>query len=209
MPRTQDVPLVNAHNIVYLIYRGWHTSVMLDAKTLAAESPLLKKQLRGQRYARVGFGDGDYFTGRDKSVAAAARALFASRYSALQLLTYDYDPFDEIPAQTLVPLALTDEGMRNLIRHINRSISVDAQGEAVQLAAQGDAMGNFYLGDIRYSAFSNCNTWLGLALRQAGLPIASRLTSSGVFEQAISTIQARAGLFKVSSGHGFSGVSGH
>ena len=208
VPRTQDVPVVNARHIVYLIYRGWHTSVLLDAKTLAAQSPLLEQQLRKQKYARVGFGDGDYFTGKDKSVISATRALFASRYSALQLLSYDYEPFDEIPSGTLVPLALTDEGMRKLIRHINQSVVVDVEGKAVRLPAQGDAMGDFYLGSVRYGAFSNCNTWLGLALREAGLPIASRLTASGVFTQAktISEIQARAGLFKTSPGQALSGA---
>jgi uncharacterized protein (TIGR02117 family) len=200
MPRSQDIPVANTRYIIYVIYRGWHTSILLDAKPLAEQSPLLEKELRGQKYARIGFGDGDYFTGKDKSVSSATKALFVSDYSALQVLTYDYEPFAEIPADTMVSLALTEEGMRNLIRHINKSIALDAQGNAARLPALGDAMGSFYRGNIHYSAFSNCNTWLGQALRDAGLPVASRLTSAGVFEQAkaIFKVQTRAGLFKVS-----------
>lgn len=197
LPRTQDIPVVNTRHTIYFIYRGWHTSVLIDAKTLAAYSPLLAPDLRGQRYGRVGFGDGDYFTGKSKSVGSATRALFASRSSALQLLSYDYAPFAEIPADTLVPLAISDVGMRQLIEHINRSMALDDTGKPVRMSAMGDAMGDFFLASTHYSAFSNCNTWSGQALRAAGLPVANRLTASGVFDQAraISRIQAQAGLF--------------
>lgn len=198
MPRTQDVPVANTRHTIYFIYRGWHTSLLIDAKTLAAFSPLLAPELRGQRYGRVGFGDGDYFTGKSKTAASATRALFASRSSAVQLLGYDYEPFAEIPADTLVPLAITEQGMHALIVHINNSIALDATGRPLRMPALGDAMGDFYLASTHYSAFSNCNTWSGQALRAAGLPVANRLTASGVFDQAraISLIQAQAGLFK-------------
>jgi uncharacterized protein (TIGR02117 family) len=196
-PRTQDVPVINTRHTIYFIYRGWHTSLLIDANTLAAHSPLLAPELRGQRYARVGFGDGDYFTGKNKSVGSATRALFASHSSALQLLTYDYAPFAEIPADTIVPLAVSDAGVRLLIAHINSSIALDDSGKPLRMPAMGDAMGDFYLASAHYSAFSNCNTWSGQALRAAGLPVANRLTASGVFNQvrAISQLQAQAGLF--------------
>jgi len=198
-PRTADIPVVNTQHTIYVIHRGWHTSILLDATLLAAQSPLLKNDLRGQLYARVGFGDGDYFTGKNKSVTAATKALFASSYSALQLLTYDESPVSEIPADTIVPLAITDEGLHKLILHINRSIAIDSQGGAARLPALGDSMGRFYLANVHYSAFSNCNTWSGQALRAAGLPVADRLTASGVFSQAkiISRVQTEAGLFHI------------
>lgn len=197
MPRTQDIPIANTRHTIYFIYRGWHTSILIDAKTLASYSPLLAPELRGQRFGRVGFGDGDYFTGKSKSVSSATRALFASSYSALQLLTYDDSPFGEIPEGTIVPLAITELGMRQLVDHINHSIALDEQGRPQRLPTLGDAMGDFYRASTGYSAFSNCNTWSGQALRAAGLPVASRLTASGVFDQAraISLAQSQAGLF--------------
>lgn len=196
-PRVQDIPLNNTSHSIYFIYRGWHTSILVDAKTLAAQSPLLKDKLKGQKYARIGFGDGDYFTGKDKSSFSAARALFASGYSAVQLLTYDYEPFAEIPSDTRVRLAITAQGMQALIAQVNQSLAVDAAGKVISLPAMGDSMGYFYRASQSYSAFSNCNTWSGQVLRAAGLPITNRLTASGVFAQAkaISDIQSRSGLF--------------
>lgn len=198
MPPTNAIPVANAKHKVYFIYRGWHTSILLNAKLVAAQNPQLAKDLVGQTYARVGWGDGDYFTGKNKSTVSAAKALVASGYSAVQILAYDYEPFEEIPADTRVPLALTDQGLQDLVRYLGDSIARDEQGQLIGLPAFGDAMGSFFRSKDQYSVFSNCNTWSGHALRAAGLPVASRLTAQGVFAQArmISRYQAEQGLFK-------------
>mgnify|MGYP000927471719 CR=1 FL=1 len=198
MPPTKSIPVANTKHTIYFIYRGWHTSVLLDAKLLAAQNPQLAEDLKGQRYARIGWGDGDYFTGKSKSTSTAAKALVASGYSAVQMLTYDYEPFEEIPAETRVPLAITKEGMNALVAYLGNSIALDTSGKPIRLTAYGDAMGSFFQSKDHYSLFSNCNTWSGKALRAAGLPVANRLTAQGVFEQAryISQWQAEQGLFK-------------
>lgn len=198
MPPAKDIPIANAKHKIYFIYRGWHTSILLDAKLLAAQNPLLASDLTGQTYARIGWGDGDYFTGKNKSTSTAAKALVASGYSAVQLLAYDYVPFEEIPADTIVPLAITNQGLQELVRYLSDSIARDKQGQLIRLPAFGDAMGSFFRSKDHYSLFSNCNTWSGHALRAAGLPVAMRLTAQGVFVQArfISRYQQEQGLFK-------------
>ena len=198
LPRTQEIPVANAKHTIYFIYKGFHTSILLDAKAVVAQNPQLANDLAGQTYARIGWGDGDYFTGKSKSVSTATKALIASGYSAVQLLPYDYEPFDEIPADTIVPLAISDEGLRQLALYLGKSIAIDAQGKLMRLPAFGDAMGSFFQSEYHYSVFSNCNSWSGKALRSAGLPVANRLTAKGLFTQAqfISQHQAQRGLFK-------------
>jgi uncharacterized protein (TIGR02117 family) len=198
MPPKQGIPVANTKHTVYFIYRGWHTSILLDARLLAAQNPQLADDLKGQAYARIGWGDGDYFTGKNKSTVSAAKALVASGYSAVQLLTYDSDPFFEIPAETLVPLAITQEGMDKLVAYLGNSIALDSHGKPIRLPAYGDSMGAFFQSKDHYSVFSNCNTWSGNALRAAGLPVANRLTAKGVFEQAkfISQWQREQGIFR-------------
>ncbi len=198
MPRTQDIPAANTKHTIYFIYKGFHTSILLDAKAVVAHNPQLANDLAGQTYARIGWGDGDYFTGKSKSVGTATKALIASGYSAVQLLPYDYEPFDEIPPETIVPLAVTDEGLRQLSIYLGVSIAVDGQGKLIRLPAFGDAMGSFFQSRYHYSVLSNCNTWSGKALRAAGLPVANRLTAKGLFAQAqfISQRQTELGLFK-------------
>ncbi len=196
-PSVKDIPLTNTKHTIYFIYRGWHTSILLDTKFLVARVPQLESDLRNQKYVRVGWGDGDYFTGKNKSFASATKALVASGYSAIQLLPYDYEPFDEIPSDTRVPIVITDQGLRDLTIFIEQSIKVEG-GQLLRLPAFGDATGLFFQANSTYGVFSNCNTWSAKALRIAGLPISNRLTAQGVFKQAsfISNVQFEHGLIK-------------
>lgn len=200
-PVATKVPLQDAPHIIYLVYRHWHTSIVLDAKQLARRSPLLAPYMRGEDFARIGWGDGDYFTGQSKTWGTAGKALVVSRYSALQLLTYTAQGLQEIPADTLVPLAITEQGLRDLIKTIEASIALDPQAKPIPLpatSADGQDIGVFFRATGHYSLFNNCNSWSAEALQLAGMPLASRLTAQGVFQQAgkISQVQAQAGLFK-------------
>ncbi len=194
------IPVANTQHTIYFVYRKWHTSIVLEADQLAARSPKLANALGAEKFARIGWGDGDYFTGKSKSWSTATKALFASRYSALQLLTYGNELLTEIPPETIVPLAISDQGLARLTAFINASVAVDAQNIAIGLPAKNADTGLFFQSTERYNVFNNCNTWSGKALRLAGLPIANRLTAQGIFQQAqaISRVQAYAGLFDAS-----------
>lgn len=199
MPRADQVPLENAPHTIYFIYQGWHTSILLDVSSAMPYSRHLQKDLTGQNYVRIGWGDGDYFTGKHKSVGAATKALFVSGYSAVQVLTYKQNPLLHIPAETRVPLAITDKGMKRLVKYLENSIALDDQRKPIPLASYVENAGSFYLAKHHYSVFSNCNTWSSGALQKAGLPVRSRLhlTPQSVFEQVrnISELQNGRGLF--------------
>lgn len=186
LPDTNKIPTHNTPQQIHFIYREWHTSILLPAAAVRAQSRYLKHEAEGQQFIRVGWGDGDYFTGKSKSFGTATRALFISRYSALQVLSYGRPPFDEIPAETRVSLAITEQGLRQLIRYIDDSFVLDAAQQPLPLQAYGEGVGHFYQAQGRYGLFSNCNTWSGRALQAAGLPVRSQLqlTAQSVFEQA-------------------------
>lgn len=186
LPDTKKIPTQNASQQIHFIYREWHTSILLPAETVLAHSRFLQAEAQGKQYIRVGWGDGDYFTGKSKSFGTATRALFISRYSALQVLGYGRSPFNEIPVETRVSLAITEQGLRQLIRYIDDSFVLDAAQQPVPLQAYGEGVGHFYQARGRYGLFSNCNTWSGRALQAAGLPVRSQLqlTAQSVFEQA-------------------------
>lgn len=197
LPDTKKIPTQNAAQQIHFIYREWHTSILLPAEAVRAHSRFLQAEAQGKQYIRVGWGDGDYFTGKSKSFGTATRALFVSQYSALQVLSYVQSPFAEIPAETRVPLAITGQGLRELIRYIDASFAMDSAQQLIPLPAYGEGVGHFYQAQGRYGLFSNCNTWSGRALQAAGLPVRSsmQLTAQSVFEQAraISAYQQQAG----------------
>ncbi len=197
LPDTKKIPSQHASQQIHFIYREWHTSILLTAEAVRAHSRFLQAEAQGTQYIRVGWGDGDYFTGKNKSFGTATKALFLSQYSALQVLSYERSPFADIPAETRVPLAITEPGLRQLIRYIDDSFVLDGVQQPIPLQAYGEGVGHFYQAQGRYGLFSNCNTWSGRALQAAGLPVRSRLqlTAQSVFEQAkaISDFQQRNG----------------
>lgn len=198
LPAKQKIPVANTEHTIYFIYREWHTSILIDAKTLARHSLYLQQEAANQGYIRIGWGDGNYFTGKSKTFGAATRALIASSHSALQVIAYSQSPFASIPPETRVPIAITDEGMRGLIRYLDKSFALDENGQVIPLQAYVTDAGNFYQAAGHYSLFSNCNTWSGRALQAAHLPVRSslQLTAQSVFEQAkfISAYQQSLGL---------------
>jgi len=200
MPAKQKIPVANTEHTIYFIYREWHTSILIDAKTVALHSRYLQQEAANQRYIRIGWGDGNYFTGKSKTFGAATKALIASSHSALQVIAYVQSPFTSIPAETRVPIAISDKGMRKLIRYLDKSFALDESSQAIPLPAYVTDAGNFYQASGHYSLFSNCNTWSGRALQAAKLPVRSslQLTATSVFEQAkyISDYQQRLGLFE-------------
>lgn len=199
-PRKDRIPLVDTSHTIYFIYENWHTSILIEAEPLLAHSDQLAQDFKGQQFIRVGWGDGDYFTGKSKTWTTATKALVASDYSALQALAYRTDPRFLIAAETIVPLAISDQGMRDLAAYIDASIGRDEQGQVIYLEPTKTNSNVFYQATAHYSVLSNCNTWSGRALKQAGLPIVSalRLTAQSVFSQAqlISFVQSEEHLFE-------------
>lgn len=198
-PRKEHIPLVDTPHTIYFIYENWHTSILIEAEPLLRHSEQLAQDFQAQQYIRVGWGDGDYFTGKSKTWTTATKALIASHYSALQVLAYRTDPRSRIVAETIVPLAINDQGMRALAAYIDASIAHDEQGKVIYLEPTKPNNNVFYQATAHYSVLSNCNTWSSRALKQAGLPIAStfKLTAQSVFSQAqlISSVQREQHLF--------------
>jgi len=198
----QAVAVESVPHRIHVVQTGWHTSLIVEADALRQYSPRLQKDFQQQRYLRIGWGDGDYFTGKNKHWTSATRALFASGYSALQVLAYNYEPWAELANENQAEVAITEEGLRKLAGFIEQSIAVDKSGAVTYLEPTKHNDNVFYLAAPRYGLLSNCNTWSVQALREAGLPVRGlNLTSSRVYQQVkrISTIQQDAGAVPLAS----------
>jgi len=176
---------------LWLVYRDWHTSLLIDAELFRRYSqawqqhPALKLEVADAGIVRVGWGDGDYFTGKSKSTGTATRALLASNYSALQFIGYEADPLPTIPADTRTPLRVSEPDIAELIAHIDASL-MQREASLIPLQSYVSNAGVFFQSDKGYGLFNNCNTWTGEALQRAGLPVKSalRLTPQSIFQQA-------------------------
>lgn len=183
---------------IYVVSEKWHSSLLVAVEDVLPHSQLLREELAPYRYMCVGWGDGDYFTGKDKSLPTAAKALVNSKYSALQLLGYYRSALVQIAPEDRVPVAISREGMKALTEFIEASVKLDAAGAPVPLKAYDANTGVFFEGAEQYSAKNNCNTWVSRALQAAGVPITREnfVRTETVFKQAraISVQQQALGL---------------
>lgn len=171
---------------IYYEYESWHSSIIIPAN-LVAQHSLRYTQLTAKRqFLGFGYGDIDYFTGRDTSLRSGAKALAFSQGPALQVLDYFQDPFITMPQDRYVKLMVNDGQLSNLIRYMDASVALDGAGAPRSIVNDEPNTGYFFIAQGRYSMFSNCNTWAGEALTVAGLPINKTwgLTSGGVYRQA-------------------------
>jgi uncharacterized protein (TIGR02117 family) len=191
LPDPVDVAFAPDDATLWLVYRDWHTSLLIDGDLFRQYSrewqrhPSLQLELEAARVVRVGWGDGDYFTGKSKSTGTAARALFASNQSALQFIGYETDPLPSIPSETRTSLRVSEADIAALVAYVDASLA-EAEGKLIPLQSYVENAGVFFESDKSYGLFNNCNTWSGEALQSAGLPVRSalHLTPSSIFEQA-------------------------
>ncbi len=185
LPDVKKIPQKNLAHDIYFVYEKWHTSLMIPAASVEKHSRYFNQIAKQKKYIGFGYGDGDFFTGKNKSLLSGAKALVASSYSAIQVLDYYSDPFHYIPVETRVPLRISEKRMKKLIRYIDKSVALQKK-RPVELRAYEENTGYFFKAKQHYSMFSNCNTWSSQALQAAGIPIKSRfkLTAQSVFEQA-------------------------
>lgn len=186
LPDTKRIPTENLSHTIYFVYERWHTSILIPAASVEQHSRYFGDIAVQKNYVRFGYGDGDFFTGKSKTLTTGAKALVASDYSAIQVLDYWQDPLLQIPAETLVVLRISEARMQKLLRYIDNSVELDERGKPLALISYDENTGYFYKGKQQYSMLSNCNTWSSLALQKAGIPIKRKfkLTAQSVFEQA-------------------------
>ncbi|HWK54492.1 MAG TPA: DUF2459 domain-containing protein [Hyphomicrobiales bacterium] len=192
LPQTAVLDPGEPASTIWLVYRDWHTSLLIDGEEFRQYSrqlqhdPRLARELAPALVVRVGWGDGDYFTGKSKTAGTATRALFASRHSAMQFIGYERDPLAVIPEDTRVSLRVSREGLAALVAYIDASLATNDGAALRYMPAYVENAGVFFESSKAYGLFNNCNTWTGEALSTAGLPVRSafRLTPRSIFEQA-------------------------
>lgn len=171
---------------IYYEYESWHSSIIIPAPLVAKYSERFAHLAAKRAYMGFGYGDLNYFTGRDTSLRAGAKALAFSDGPALQILDYMQDPFAKMPQDRYVKLLVNDNQLKSVLRYMDNSVALDAQGAPRSIQNDEPNTGYFFIAQGRYSMFSNCNTWAGDALKAAGLPISKTwgLTAGGVYRQA-------------------------
>jgi uncharacterized protein (TIGR02117 family) len=159
---------------IYVVCRGWHIDIGLEARSLEAPLQSIEQQLSGARYLLFGFGDRGYLLTHHNGSGGAIEALWPG--PAVILVTgLAAAPQSEHHKIQVVPIRVTPRQFQAAQEYIGRALITDRdQPQAVARAPSGDSV--YFVARHRYSAIFTCNTWAAELLERADL----RIDSAGV-----------------------------
>ena len=175
----EDRPVI----AVYLVAHDGHTGIALPRTDIPAGLWPERREFPQAEYFEVGWGNRDYYYGRNQGVWGTLRATLPSP-GVLHVAGFRGPPADYFRANEIIELRLPLDGLGRLVRYIH-----DAHERPGALAAA--ALGPGLYGDSRFypawesfHLFRTCNVWMAQALRAAGLPFRDSITMEGLMSQA-------------------------
>jgi uncharacterized protein (TIGR02117 family) len=155
---------------IYLVERGWHTDIGLQATQVGDTLSQLRTTFPGVGTLVIGFGQRAYLLHRDHDVRDMLAALVPGAGALLVTALRD-TPQTAFPAGDVVVLHVSARGLARLIDFIAGSFEL-APDHGLHAIAVGPYPGSLFYGSTRtYSGGYTCNTWTAEALQTAGLPV--------------------------------------
>jgi len=170
---------------VYLVAHDKHSGIAVRRSDIPAGLWPEIRDFPQADYLEVGWGEREYYFGRDQSFTGAMRAAFGSNNpSVLHVAGFRGSLAKSFPASEIIEVKLSPDGFERLVRYIHDAF--DRKGATV-VAPLGPGLygdSRFYPGWESFSLLRTCNVWTARGLRDAGLPIEDSITMEGVMSQA-------------------------
>jgi len=170
---------------IYLVAHDKHSGVAIRRADIPAGLWPESRDFPQAEYLEVGWGDRDYYYGRDQSFTGTLRAAFGSNNpSVLHVAGVRGALAQNFPASEIIEVTLSRDGFERLVRYIHDAY--DRAGAPV-VAPLGPGLygdSRFYPAWESFSLWRTCNVWTARGLRGAGLPIEDSITMEGVLSQA-------------------------
>ena len=136
-------------------------------------------------YLEVGWGDRDYYYGRNQSMWDALRAAFGSNNpSVLHVAGVRGSLAQNFPASEIIEVEVSRDGFERLIRYIHGAYDRAGKTVAAPLGPGLYGDSRFYPGWESFHLLRTCNVWTARGLRDAGLPIEDSIKREGLMSQA-------------------------
>lgn len=185
-PQVDANPADKGHPAVaiYLVAHERHTGIAVPRGEIPAGLWPESRDFPGADYLEVGWGDRDYYQGRDQGVWGTFRAAFLPTASALHVAGVRGPVARYFRASEVVELTLPRKGFERLIRYVH---DAHERAGAEAVAPLGPGLygdSRFYPGWESFHIFRTCNVWTARALRAGGLSVHDSITSEGLVAQA-------------------------
>ncbi len=156
---------------VYVANHGWHTGVIIPARKINREMPVLKERFGDAGYYEFGWGDAKFYQADEISFGLGVRALCWPTDAVLHVVALPTEPQAYFSTSEVAPLFITEQGYDRLREFIRLSFARDSQGntQATGRGIYGES--HFFRAKGRFFLTNTCNKWTAKALKTAGLDI--------------------------------------
>ncbi len=169
---------------IYLVAHEGHTGIVVPRAEIPAGLWPESRDFPGAEYLEVGWGDRDYYMGRDQGVWGTLRAGLWPTPSVLHVVGIRGSVAGYFRVSEVVELTLTREGFDRLVRYISDAHERVGTAPAAALGPGLYGESLFYPARESFHLFRTCNAWTARALRAGGLSINDSITSEGLMSQA-------------------------
>jgi len=170
---------------VYLVAHDKHSGIAVRRSDIPAGLWPEIRDFPQADYLEVGWGEREYYFGRDQSFTGAMRAAFGSNNpSVLHVAGVRSSLAKSFPASEIIEVTLSRDGFERLVRYIQDEYDRAGASVAAPLGPGLYGDSRFYPARESFNLLRTCNVWTARGLRGAGLPVHDSITMEGLMSQA-------------------------
>jgi uncharacterized protein (TIGR02117 family) len=169
---------------IYVANHGWHTGVIIPAREINREMPVLKDRFGDAEYYEFGWGDAKFYQAGEISFGLGVRALCWPTDAILHVVALPNDPQTYFSTSEVATLFITKQGYDRLREFIRLSFARDSLGntQTTGRGIYGDS--HFFRAEGKFFLTNTCNKWTAKAIKSAGLniPVTFRFTAGSIMK---------------------------
>jgi uncharacterized protein (TIGR02117 family) len=169
---------------VYLVAHDMHSGIAVRRADISAGLWPESRDFPQAEYLEVGWGDRDYYYGRNQGLWGTWRAGLWSNPSVLHVAGVRGPLAENFSASEIIELTLPRDGFERLVRYIHDAYDRAGAPAAAPLGPGLYGDSRFYPAWESFSLLRTCNVWTARGLRGAGLPVHDSITMEGLMSQA-------------------------
>jgi uncharacterized protein (TIGR02117 family) len=169
---------------IYLVAHDKHSGIAIRRADIPTGMWPESRDFPRAEYLEVGWGDRDYYYGRNQGFWDALRAAFGSNNPSVLHVAGVRGPLPEsFPASEIIEVRVSRDGFDRLVRYIHNEYDRAGAPMAAPLGPGLYGDSRFYPARQSFNLSLTCNVWTARGLRDAGLPIQDAMTREGLMSQ--------------------------
>jgi uncharacterized protein (TIGR02117 family) len=170
---------------VYLVAHDKHSGIAVWRADIPAGLWPESRDFPQAEYLEVGWGDRDYYYGRNQGLGATLRAALGfDNPSVLHVAGVRGPLAENFPASEIIELTLPRDSFERLLRYIHDAYDRAGAPAAAPLGPGLYGDSRFYPARESFNLLRTCNVWTARGLSGAGLPVHDSITMEGLMSQA-------------------------